>query len=288
KRGSQWSAALGLLVFALAVFAGPPLDVPKPDPDLGKLIVHEWGTFLSVQGSDGQTLGGMIESEERLPNFVRERALDGRNRACLNSKMETPVTYFYVDRPRTVQVRVDMPRGLLTHWYPAVQTFGPTANHAFTADPNVDDRTTSGNSFLDWGTVEQVPDSRAEIGPNMPIPRFKSVRADDTWRFARQTDAAFVGQQKGANTPQCVIATKKGQVFTGSVVRSTETEWVLRDASERDVVIPLADIEEKVLVRDGRTARVLPQGEREKFLFYRGLGALDLPLEVRSSGAGDE
>src|SRR5262249_3461083 len=79
KRGSQWSAALGLLVFALAVVAGPPLDVPKPDPDLGKLIVHEWGTFLSVQGSDGQTLGGMIESEERLPNFVRERALDGRN-----------------------------------------------------------------------------------------------------------------------------------------------------------------------------------------------------------------
>src|SRR5262245_7542289 len=62
QRGSQRSAALtalSLLVFALAVVAGTPLDVPKPDPDLGKLIVHEWGTFLSVQGSDGQTLGGM-------------------------------------------------------------------------------------------------------------------------------------------------------------------------------------------------------------------------------------
>jgi hypothetical protein len=31
-------------------------------------------------------------------------------------KMETPVTYFYTDRPMTAFVKVDMPRGLLTHW----------------------------------------------------------------------------------------------------------------------------------------------------------------------------
>ena len=30
---------------------------PAPPPE--KLVVHEWGTFLSVQGSDGTTLGGM-------------------------------------------------------------------------------------------------------------------------------------------------------------------------------------------------------------------------------------
>src|SRR5947199_3247507 len=86
-------------------------------------VVHEWGTFLSVQGSDGGTLGGMVDSEERLPIFVRERSLDGGNRACWMHKMETPVTYFYVDRPGTVQVRVDMPDGLLTHWFPAVRGY---------------------------------------------------------------------------------------------------------------------------------------------------------------------
>jgi len=66
----------------------------EPAKDQGHLIVHEWGTFLSVQGSDGVVLGGMVESEEDLPIFVRERSLDGRNRACLFHKVETPVTYF--------------------------------------------------------------------------------------------------------------------------------------------------------------------------------------------------
>src|SRR5260370_34663097 len=40
-------------------------------------------------------------------------------------KMETPVTYFYTDRPCDVQVRVVMPQGIMTHWYPAVRYFGP-------------------------------------------------------------------------------------------------------------------------------------------------------------------
>ena len=28
------------------------------------------------------------------------------------------ITYFYTDRDRTVSVRVDFPRGLMTDWYP--------------------------------------------------------------------------------------------------------------------------------------------------------------------------
>src|SRR5439155_14266904 len=89
----------------------------------GEFVVHEWGTFLSVQGSDGVTLGGMVDSDEALPPFVESRSIAAWRRSLMRIKGETPVTYFYTDRPRVVQVKVDMPEGVLTHWYPNVCRF---------------------------------------------------------------------------------------------------------------------------------------------------------------------
>lgn len=172
-----------------------------------KLIVHEWGTFLSVQGSDGVTQGGMVDSEENLPGFVRNRTLNGRNLANLLHKMETPVTYFYVDRPQKVQVKVGMTNGLLTHWYPAVLGFGPAVG---AKQPGPD-------SYLDWGEVELIPDERPPVAGLREVPR------DNTWTFARETDAAFV--------------------------------------------------------------RVAKTRELEKFLFYRGVGSFELPLQVTATGS---
>jgi hypothetical protein len=91
----------------------------------GRLVVHEWGTFLSVQGSDGATLGGMVDSDEPLPPFVESRGIQAWQRSLMCQKMETPVTYFYTDNPRDVDVRIDMPKGVLTHWYPMVHWFWP-------------------------------------------------------------------------------------------------------------------------------------------------------------------
>jgi hypothetical protein len=191
----------------------------------GKFVVHEWGTFLSVQGSDGVTLGGMVDSEEDLPPFVCQRELNGLSRARMCQKMETPVTYFYSDRPRQVSVKVAMPRGLLTHWFPSVQAFGP---------PRGGMDAVEAGSFLDWGPFDVIPDARAPASRDEPgqprpsKPRLCRVREDSTWRFARETDSALVKLRAG----------------------------------DRDC--------------------------HEKFLFYRGLGAFDLPLEVRASGSDDE
>ena len=41
-----------------------------PTPDRDPLVVHEWGTFTSMQGSDGITLEGLHWEEEALPRFV--------------------------------------------------------------------------------------------------------------------------------------------------------------------------------------------------------------------------
>ena len=71
----------------------------------------------------------------------------------LRVKGETPVTYFYTDRPRVVQVKVDMPDGVLTHWYPNVCRFGPRPTGKPEAAPR--------NSYLDWCNVTLLPQGPA-------------------------------------------------------------------------------------------------------------------------------
>jgi len=212
---------LALVGVSAALAAVVALAEPSAARD--KFVVHEWGTFLSVQGSDGVTIGGMVDSEEDLPPFVCQRELNGLSRARMGQKMETPVTYFYSDRPRQVSVKVAMPKGLLTHWFPSVQAFGPPRGGIKAA--------VEAGSFLDWGQFDVIPDARPPVSRDAPgqpqpsKPKLCRVREDSTWRFARETDAALVK---------------------------------------------------------------LPAGDyHEKFLFYRGLGSFDLPLEVRASGSDD-
>src|SRR5262249_19505251 len=153
---------------------------------------------------DGATLGGMVASEEVLPHFVRERSLGGWNRVYFTQKAETPVTYFYTDRPRTVQVRVDMPEGLLTHWSPPVTSFGPPATTRQLPDGNLITEYSKtplpGGSFLDWGQFDLIPDTRLQPPqPGTATPAPRPVGRDDTWRYARETDAALV--RFGPNHP---------------------------------------------------------------------------------------
>jgi hypothetical protein len=174
---------LACLAITLAATASAPAHIDAPTPP----VVHEWGTFLSVQGSDGVTLGGMVDSDEVLPAFVEHLGPQSYHRAMMFIKMETPVTYFYTDRPQTVQVKVDMPKGLLTHWYPFVKNYGPNPSN-LAATPE--------KSFLDWHNVHLLPSITADkfVPP---------VSANSTWRFARETDSAFVRvatfASKGAN-----------------------------------------------------------------------------------------
>jgi hypothetical protein len=224
-----------VLTALLAVAAVPACGPGAAAAVDGTWVVHEWGTYLSVQGSDGVTLGGMVDSEEALPLWVRERDLGGRSRASYYGKMETPVTYFYTDRPRQVRVRVEMPGGLLTHWFPDVHAVTPALPPApKTEEATVDRPKTTpqpAGSSLDWGTFQVLPDDRflpaGRQTSEKGAPRTCWVGPESTWRFARATDSALVR----TNVPG------------------------------------------KELV--------------EKFLFYRGLGTFNLPLEVRSTGPDD-
>src|SRR5687767_6982834 len=96
------------LLCSLSVSAAAPSDPAGPAP--GKLIVHEWGTFTGLAGSDGGHLPFRANIGFDLPSFVLTRAEQAdRVDPALNARMmdvftkdetvalqrmETPVVYF--------------------------------------------------------------------------------------------------------------------------------------------------------------------------------------------------
>jgi hypothetical protein len=87
---------------------------------------HEWGTFTTLQNSDGYRLKGLYKDEEKLPDFVKnisykaevkgypaETALLG-----VTVKMETPVIYFYSNKQTEVSVAVKFNGGSISQWFP--------------------------------------------------------------------------------------------------------------------------------------------------------------------------
>ena len=75
--------------------------------------------------------------------------------------METPVTYFYTDKLREVNVKVGFPKGLLTEFYPPVRKMLPE----FDPKAAFNEGEPLGNSLLDWGTVTLIPPSA--LAPNL-------------------------------------------------------------------------------------------------------------------------
>jgi len=182
---------------------------PNQYPGSG-FVVHEWGTDTVVVGSDGSLQRGLHHEEEDLPGFVYDRIkaaalLGGTISPSVTIKMETPVTYFYSDVPRTVRAAVSFPKGVLTQWYPAVTSFLPpiAAPSAMLpneplgyADPVLDPtfpfasdlcRTkfgTVGSGLLDWGSISVLARD-ANVGAKMPLAALDKF----SWSYARDVAA---------------------------------------------------------------------------------------------------
>jgi hypothetical protein len=110
--------AAGALAACLHSLGGSPA-VEHGGPAV-ELTAHEWGTFTSVAGPDGQAAAWVpLAASTDLPPFV-ERFRDGNVKCSLSGtvRMETPVLYFYSPRETTVSVNVSFARGTITEWYP--------------------------------------------------------------------------------------------------------------------------------------------------------------------------
>jgi hypothetical protein len=107
---------------ALAACLAVPVGHAASPPPSGPLVVHEWGTFTSFSGSDGVPVGFEPDNSD-LPPFVYRQQGEASKAVRLSRggtvSMETPVVYFYADRPVRASVRVGFPAGWITEWYPA-------------------------------------------------------------------------------------------------------------------------------------------------------------------------
>lgn len=154
--------ALGILVSVKT-----PASDEAPD---SRLAVHEWGTFTSVAGNDGEAVEWLpLASRNDLPCFVNYSQAHLKDYLGGTVRMETPVLYFYTSREMEVSATVRFRRGWITEWYPEAKS----DNH-YTWELETP-------STLEWKDVKVLPNA---------TPSFPVESAPSHYYAARQTDAA--------------------------------------------------------------------------------------------------
>src|SRR5215469_1673797 len=120
---------------------------------------HEWGTFTSIAGDDGQAVEWLPQTGSTdLPEFIghlQDASLKAGLRGTV--RMETPVLYFYSSQPSTVSVHVAFKNGLITEWYPNVSKATPGGDLRKVA---LAAESTRGDIW--WNLVHLEPSSVAE------------------------------------------------------------------------------------------------------------------------------
>ena len=173
--------------------------------------VHEWGTFTSVQGGDGQVLRWRPLQSSELPAFVHDWGKAGLNVLAQYltpggkgglvtlQRMETPVIYFYSDKPMTADVSVGFPKGILTEWYPRPNQIGPAETNRVglpTNVPPVDLAASLSESRVTWRGLTLIPPTEANLSERLPLDEHGR-----NYFAARETGSDFVqtGAVNGTN-----------------------------------------------------------------------------------------
>ena len=169
-------------VIAASLAAQPP-SAPVP------LTVHEWGTFTSVAGPDGQAVRWLPQdAPPDLPCFVERNPLQFKGDISGTVRMETPVLYFYAPRAMDASVDVRFPQGLITEWYPSANYEVYQASGARNAPRRlatnlngIDTSLRSVTGVIDWDHINVKPNT----SPGLPLESGPS-----RYYAARETDAA--------------------------------------------------------------------------------------------------
>jgi hypothetical protein len=188
-------AALVATIFVFRPLPASPVTEPAT------LVVHEWGTFTSLQDEQGQALLGINVDDEPLPRFVHNlhpRVLSRpyvlthpdmkgapQRHPDVTMRLETPVIYFHptADQPRPrLNVDVSFRGGWLTEFYPEAQADAPGLRAGeFDFGPITAD--TRGS--LAWHGLE--------VGSEKPGPQTEA----HVWTAPRQVHAAGVTSSGG-------------------------------------------------------------------------------------------
>jgi hypothetical protein len=253
KRGAWGLFAAGAVV---ALVCGMSANHSKG------LVIHEWGTFTSVQGGDGQLMSWHPLESSQLPGFVYDWKNPGLNRKPLPppfamlpggglskagmltwQRMETPVIYFYSEQPEVVDVSVDFPQGLITEWYPQATQIGPSS----VAAPPV---------------IKTLDQYAHKVGVK-PSFTFASLLKEPGTKASRARWGRIEVLGKNGDLERELPTDKSGSHYFSA--RETDSSFLQLDS----------------LVATNRNP------ETEKFIFYRGVGSFATPLRVTAQGAGE-
>lgn len=167
------SISAALLGTALCLYGWNRLDEPA-------FTVHEWGTFTSVAGPDGKpaewnTLG----CSDDLPSFVKNQ---GFRKFQLRGtvRMETPVLYFYSDKPAQARVKASLPNGLITEFYPKAAF--TVAQKGQQPSPDLNGFSTylkDQTGAVEWKSVKVEPYSSPDFPTEARPSRYYAARATD-------------------------------------------------------------------------------------------------------------
>src|SRR5436190_5223596 len=217
-------------------------------------VAHEWGTFTSVQGSDGVLLNWRPLETSRLPQFVYNWQNAGFNRQPTGptpfsksvmvtlQRMETPVIYFYANEKQTVDVSVDFPKGLITEWYPQTTQIGPSTIPAPAPIAKADELAHKVGAKSDFTFAALLKNHAARESR------------------ARWTDIDILPAAANGDTARSLQQDRSGSHYFAA--RETDSAFIRVDSAGGTNCVP----------------------EFEKFIFYRGVGNFATPLHVTMDG----
>jgi hypothetical protein len=281
--------AILLVPALLGISVGASIDNKKA----ADLTVHEWGTFTSVAGPDGKAVQWLpLAGPGDLPCFVnyyknllyksfgpspvladiQKNSLDyekARQLLLGPIRMETPVVYFYSQKPQQVNVRVAFPKGFITEWYPQAAV-NQTPVRAGVLQKSQDTAST-----IVWKNVQ--------VMPGLNSASFPKGSSSSHYYAARETDATplrvngaaekflFYRGVGGFAVPVNVTTTDSGKVhikhLTGKPAailfeaRGGKLGYTIVDTSKNEAIVDVpsltSDFEslredlEAILVREG-------------------------------------
>lgn len=162
-----------------------------------ELVVHEWGTFTTLQDEQGRELTGINVDDEPVPEFVhnlnpyllskpilsslhwqyRQKAAPRRH-PLVTMRMETPVIYFYpppgAPLPMELDVAVQFRGGWVTEFYPHAEATAPGLKEGVFEFGELDNKTVGS---LAWDNV------RVETGVTGP------ETSEHVWLAPRKTQS---------------------------------------------------------------------------------------------------
>lgn len=212
----------------------PPLHSPRSysfgkdaGPVYSSLTAHEWGTFTSIAGTDGQAVEwSPLTGSTDLPVFVEHFRDPGFKLGLRGTvRMETPVLYFYSSKEETVSVSVTFANGVITEWYPHASRVEPTAIRYGEILGQAGAR-----GSIAWDSVTLAPNERVD---------FPAGDQNNHYFAARMTSSTPVRVKTAAGEQQEKFLFYRG-VSTLSVPLSAtlNTEGKLRVINRGDQEIP--------------------------------------------------